>query len=250
MNFLLSEGSSEGSDLGWLAEKNEASRESLDATGARDAYGKAEQLFSEAKAPRGLANVQLRSAWLSAVNDDFQSAAKQAESAACAEMHEALGDLPAALRSCDLAITSLEARRRLLTRDELKSALAADRSAQYLYFLAARAALKTGDRARALRYLENGKARALLDLMAATGARKPEPEPADDLLHRWRQLNAQLALTRGLLAQARNARQPNNDAVNDLTNRIAAEDEQLHQAEKHLTESHPPSRGFSPPRLA
>jgi len=161
----------------------------------------------------------------------------------CAEMHEALEDLPAALRSYDLAITSLEARRKLLTRDELKSALAADRSAQYLYFLAARAALKTGDRARAFRYLENGKARALLDLMAATGARKPEPEPADDLLHRWRQLNAQLALTRGLLAQARNARQLNNDAINDLTNRIAAEDEQLHQAEKHLAESHPPFQG-------
>ncbi len=161
----------------------------------------------------------------------------------CAEMHEGLGALHAALRSYDLAITSLEARRKLLTRDELKSALAADRSAQYLYFLAARAALKTGDRARAFRYLENGKARALLDLMAATGTRKPGPEPTEDLLHRWRQLNAQLALTRGLLAQARNARQPNNDAINDLTNRIAAEDEQLHQAEKHLAESHPPFQG-------
>lgn len=30
---------------------------------------------------------------------------------------------------------------------------------------------------------------------------------------------------------------------NDLTNRIAAEDEQLHQAEKHLAESHPPFQG-------
>jgi CHAT domain-containing protein len=161
------------------------------------------------------------------------------ELSARAEMHEGLGDLSAALRSYDMAITELEARRRLLTRDELKSALAADRSAQYLYFLAARVAVKSGDQARALRYVENGKARALLDLMAATRAGQHEAEAGDEFLRRWRQLNAQLALTRGLLAQARNARQPDEAAITNLTDRITAEEEQLRQVEKGLAERHP-----------
>ena len=71
-----------------------------------------------------------------------------------AEMHEGLGVLPATLRSCDAAIRELEARRKLLTRDELKSAFAANRTTQSLYFLAARAAIASGDQARAFHYLK------------------------------------------------------------------------------------------------
>jgi tetratricopeptide (TPR) repeat protein len=78
----------------------------------------------------------------------------------CAESHEGLalnerGELLTALAYYDKAIAQLEARRSLLTRDELKTALASDKGAQYWYFQAARAALNAGDKASAFRYIES-----------------------------------------------------------------------------------------------
>jgi CHAT domain-containing protein len=156
------------------------------------------------------------------------------------EVHEGLGNLPAALRSYNQAMSELEARRKLLTRDELKSAFAGNRNAQYVYFLAARAAMKSGDRAGSFRYVENGKARALLDLMAATvPSGRLDTGSSDESLRHWRELNARLALTRGLLAQARNADQPNAAAIEELTERVTAVEEQLHGEEKDLAERYP-----------
>jgi CHAT domain-containing protein/tetratricopeptide (TPR) repeat protein len=162
----------------------------------------------------------------------------------CGEMYEGLakdkpGDLRNALAYYDDAIAQLEARRSLLTRDELKTALASDKGAQYLYFLAARAALKAGEKARAFHYVESGRSRALLDLLAATHSSKPLAEQSDTALGQWRQLNAQLALRRGLLAQARGKSPPDPDEVNTLTRQITASEEALRHVEAELARTHP-----------
>jgi CHAT domain-containing protein len=162
----------------------------------------------------------------------------------CAEMYEGLakekrGELLRALDYYELAIAQLEARRNLLTRDELKTALASDKGAQYLYFMAARAALKLDEKARAFRYVEGGRSRALLDLLAAAHSSKAKAEPEDSALRRWRQFNARLTLRRGLLAQARSKSPPDPAQVDALTGQIAADQEQLKQVEGELARTNP-----------
>jgi CHAT domain-containing protein len=160
-----------------------------------------------------------------------------------AEMYEGLNDLELALDHYEQAITQLEARRSQLSRDELKTALASEKSAQYLYFLASRAAMKNGEGARSFDHAERGKARALLDLMAGTklGAFRAENES----MRRWRQLNAQLSLRRGLMAQARAQNRPNAPnapnapAIVSFAEQIAHDEMQLRQVEMELAKSNP-----------
>jgi CHAT domain-containing protein/tetratricopeptide (TPR) repeat protein len=168
----------------------------------------------------------------------------------CGEMYEGLGDLEAALAYYDRAIGELEARRMYLSRDELKTALAAGTGAQYLYFQAARAALTLarqaaagaeadGYAARAFGYAERGKARALLDLMAGSAAIAGAPRAESQARRTWRQLNAQLMIWRGLLAQERNRRQPDEGRITALTGRIEAQENDLRQVEAGLAEADP-----------
>jgi CHAT domain-containing protein len=157
-----------------------------------------------------------------------------------AEMYEGLNDLELALAHYEQAITQLEARRSQLSRDELKTALASEKSAQYLYFLASRAAMKNGEGARSFDHAERGKARALLDLMAGTklGAFRAENES----MRRWRQLNAQLSLRRGLMARARAQNQPNAPgapAIASFAQQIADDEMQLRRVEMELAKSNP-----------
>jgi tetratricopeptide (TPR) repeat protein len=81
LNFLLLEGGSEGSDLSWTAEAKEAGRDGSDASQAREYYDEAERLFGQAAAPRGLAAIQLRRAYLKALQIDFVASAKLANQA-------------------------------------------------------------------------------------------------------------------------------------------------------------------------
>jgi CHAT domain-containing protein len=157
----------------------------------------------------------------------------------CAELYEGLDDLPTALAYYDQAIAQLEAHRRQLSRDELKTALAADKSAQYLYFQAARAALKQQDWARAFDYTERGKARSLLDLLAGSAAVARAPESESAAMRAWRQLNAQLTLQRGLLAQERGRLELDTARVARLTRQIDEEEAQLRTIEAELARSHP-----------
>jgi tetratricopeptide (TPR) repeat protein len=85
------------------------------------------------------------------------------------EMCDALGDASGALGHFEAALREFEARRTRLSRDELRTALAADKGTQWLYFLATRAAGRAGDPVRAFHIAERGKARSLLDLMAEGG---------------------------------------------------------------------------------
>ncbi len=136
------------------------------------------------------------------------------------EVAEGLGRTEAAVARYEEAISLLEARRGLLSRDELKVAISGG-SAQFLYFHAARACLtlaidaeEVGDAAgantwagRGFGYAERGKARALLDLMsssalAAAAPVRPSSRPSDDevtaLAARWRSVSARLTTYLGL----------------------------------------------------
>jgi CHAT domain-containing protein len=167
----------------------------------------------------------------------------------CGKLWTGLGDLPAALAAFEQAIDLLEARRGQLTQDELKTALASDKGAQYLYFLAARAALLLAEAEagrpdhaeqaieRAFAFAERGRARALLDLMAATGG--DTQRGGSPLVRAWRQGNAQLALRRGLLAQAHAQPQPEPERIASLTEDIAAAEVALRQIEAELARADP-----------
>jgi CHAT domain-containing protein len=157
----------------------------------------------------------------------------------CGETYEGLGEHKRALDFYDLAISTLEARRGQLGRDELKSALAAGKGAQYLYLSAARTAIKLGERERAFGYCERGKARALLDLMAGTAAALKETAEESSEMRRWRELSARLQLKRGLLAQTRSRQQPDAERMTQLAREIAADETDLAQTETRLARIQP-----------
>ena len=135
-----------------------------------------------------------------------------------AEMHEGLGQFRDALDVYSEAIDQLERRRSLLSRDELKTALAADFGVQYLYFQAVRAALKLvreqapdeqrrDAERRAFALSEKARARALLDLLAANVRQASSTGQESAAFRRWRQLTSSSELWRGMLARARSSGQ-------------------------------------------
>ncbi len=153
------------------------------------------------------------------------------------EVYEARGESLQALDCYDRAIEELEARRASLSRDELKVALASDKGAQYLYFLAARAAVRAGDAAQGFAYAERGKARALLDLMGSV--RLPESALAQGPLDTWRAAGMQLRLHQGLLAQARAQHPPTPERIQALEAQVAADETRLQSAEQALAQANP-----------
>jgi CHAT domain-containing protein len=168
----------------------------------------------------------------------------------CGELYEGLDDLDTSLAYYDQAIQELEARRTMLSHDELKTALAADKGAQYLYFQAARTALKLAasvdaeaDSERfagqAHGYAERGKARALLDLMVSSAAVAGTTVNDRKNVRAWRQHNARLTLWRGLLAQEHAKPEPDQQKIAALQGSIEAEEASLHQVERQLAESDP-----------
>lgn len=164
-------------------------------------------------------------------------------------VREALGDHEGALHWYDLGIEILEERRRGLFRDELKTALHGV-GPQYLYVHAARAALRLHLKARAkpdiaqeesyaakaFAYLEQGKARALLDLIASGAAQTGNLGGPDQYLGEWRQASAQLTLWRGQLVRAQ-SRAPEDVGV--IQARLEAAETALHDVEARLASRDP-----------
>ena len=166
------------------------------------------------------------------------------------ETYEGLNDFHTALTWYDRGIQLLERNRLFLSREELKIALASQRGARYLYFNAARAALRfkhqaeaAGDHesaklyaARAFGYGESGRARALLDLLATDAAASPALDNA-------RRLHARITTWRSLLGQMIEREQANTQAgadrsaVADLQNRIARDEQALAEYESQLAGS-------------
>ena len=153
------------------------------------------------------------------------------------EMHEGLQEFDAALEAYTHAIAEFETRRSSLTRDELKTTFAGDKNAQYLYFQAARVAMKTKNYERAFEFIERGKGRALLDLMAQRAAQSKIENIDNATLRAWRQASAQLALQRELLTQAREAKTQNSEQIASLKNQVERAEFELNRLERELTRS-------------
>jgi CHAT domain-containing protein len=170
-----------------------------------------------------------------------------------AEMYEGLGELKEALAYYERAVVEFEARRSRLTRDELKLSLAAGKGVQLLYFQASRTSLKLRENAikrgdqnraeefarRAFTYAEQGKARALLDLMAGSAVLAAASQSMSKNIHAWRQGSAQLATWRGLLANERSKDRPEEGRISDLTHKIEGLEAELDKVESALASSDP-----------
>ena len=142
------------------------------------------------------------------------------------------------------AIDQLERRRSLLSRDELKTALAANFGVQYLYFQAVRAGLKLvreqapdeqrrNAERRTFALSEKARARALLDLLAANVRQASTNGQESEAFTRWRQLTSSSELWRGMLARARSSGQ-SGDLVEALQARIEDSEQQLYELEETI----------------
>ena len=122
------------------------------------------------------------------------------------------GDLDAAALTFERAVDAIEAVRAELRRDDLKQAFGAESTVQQVYRNAARVELRRREAAMtqarpgaaaadhgsaALRLLELGRSRALVDLMAA-----PVPGLPVALIDAWRGASAEVALGQDRLAAA------------------------------------------------
>jgi hypothetical protein len=155
------------------------------------------------------------------------------------EMYEGLADYSKALTWYERAVQALEERRAQLTRDELKTALGADKGASYLYLQAARAALRTGAAERAFAVVERGKARALLDLMQAGLHQVQAGRPEDGLLRRWREKHAAQALHRRLLALEYAAATPDAERITGYEEVLQRGEREIAELESALAERNP-----------
>ena len=159
-----------------------------------------------------------------------------------------LGDAEKALASYERGIDELETRRRLLSRDELKTALANGRGPQNLYFRAACTAVdlqcraeKIGDTsksrvhaARAFRYAEGAKARALLDLMVGTSTLARSTQAEGRAARSWREATARVTAWRSLLAQQLSRPEVMEGGREYLERQIETAQDDLRRAEAEL----------------
>lgn len=162
------------------------------------------------------------------------------------EMCEGLGRHDEAVRHYQQGIALLEERRTMLSREELKIALSGGPGAQSLYFQATRAQLRRALAAtdpavrrealeQAFRLSEQGRARALLDLMALN-LRAP-PDADSPVLRHWRECQSRAEVLRGLLARARSG----GDAtrIDALRRQVSEADQAARQSARALAEHQP-----------
>lgn len=121
------------------------------------------------------------------------------------------------------AIEMLESRRSQLSRDELKTAISADKGAQYLYFLASKLAMKMKNHELAYRYAQKGKARGILDLLAGNQTLTKLAPTENQPLRQWRENNARITMLQGLLARERSKTLPDDARVSALTAQLENE---------------------------
>lgn len=155
------------------------------------------------------------------------------------EVYAGLQQFAKALGYYERAITELDAQRRTLSRDELKIAIVSGVHAQRIHFGAARTAVRLGQAARAFTYIEQGKARALLDLMTSSALLADPNTTTGPTWRTWRQLTAQLATWRGLLARERNQDRTDSVRISEWQQRITADEAALAQVEATLAADYP-----------
>ena len=147
---------------------------------------------------------------------------------------EAEGDLGGAFAAFERAIEAVEQVRADLRRDDLRVSFGADRVVQQVYRNAARVALRRRDLLEpgdprhddlgwtAVRMLELGRSRALMDLLTA-----PDPGLPPAVLDAWRGAQAETALARDRLAAALGADPPNAARVAQRREALWAAEQQL-----------------------
>ncbi|KAK5995960.1 Tetratricopeptide repeat 28-like protein [Cladobotryum mycophilum] len=150
---------------------------------------------------------------------------------AAAEVKEGLCQFAAAWKFYEQAMQVYEQRRSQLSLDEYKLSIAGSSTIQGLYFKATRAAVawheslgqisrpptSSSHLADAFQTLEKGKARSLLDLMAAGTMMYGQTEHSE--LGEWdefRQVSAATATKRGLLRQQYSMKMPDQDRIRGL----------------------------------
>jgi CHAT domain-containing protein/tetratricopeptide (TPR) repeat protein len=160
------------------------------------------------------------------------------------ETFEGVGQYNTALDWYNRGIDRLERNRALLTYDELKIALASQRSSRFIYFNAARVALKLKEAAQpgndasaaiscarlAFSYAEAGRARALLDLLASE-------QSASDRVLEARGVRQRMATWKGLLAQAIESGNADTQYLATLKESIAQSELELEVLERQLLDS-------------
>lgn len=152
----------------------------------------------------------------------------------CGEMMEGLGRFGEALQLFDLGLEQLEHRRRQLSRDELKVALAGSQNTHFLYAYAARAAMKASQPENAFRYAELGKARGLLDLMAENRYQASNNPEAQQITLQLRETDARRSVLTGQLAKERSSQAPDPALLQLLSTEIAEADAQRLRLEQEL----------------
>jgi CHAT domain-containing protein len=156
------------------------------------------------------------------------------------ELFEGLGQYEEALRYYDRALLEIESRRQNMSRDEMKRALSAERGVQFMFFLACRAATKAVAQstnsesaiARAFRYAEVGKARALMDMMAVVHHEQVSGQ--DPLVFQWREINARLSVQRRRLAELQGRQDTGQSVLFSLMKEIEQNEEKLRKLEGEL----------------
>ena len=147
------------------------------------------------------------------------------------------GDYELALQYCLYAIEIFERRRDQLVRTEQKTSIK-DRAADGLYFLAAVLYLELGQEEAAFLASERGKARSLLDLMAAHPEQLAESIQEQELIQVWRERNARLIALRSQLTHQRELG-ASQDRLSILEKQIQKEVLQLQEFEDKLLEEEP-----------
>lgn len=157
----------------------------------------------------------------------------------CGEIHAGLGNLNLALDFYNRAIANMEARRVLINRDQLKTALASSLGSQYLFYQAALIAFKLQKADLSFDYAEHGKARALLDLMSGSASLAQSPNTDSQSMRAWHRINAQLTLWHELSAFERSKAEPDKNRIEYLNQRIKTDEVELRRVETDLSTSIP-----------
>ncbi len=153
-----------------------------------------------------------------------------------AEIEENIGSSEKALTLYQEAIQLLESRRKTLSQDSLKTALSGNRGVKNLYLNAVRLAFKTEAYELAFQLTEESKARGLLDLMAGSLQHLSADSAQADHLRQWRQLNAQITLWQGMMAQEYASREPSETRIADYRQKITRDELALSQLENTLAQ--------------
>jgi CHAT domain-containing protein len=164
-----------------------------------------------------------------------------------AEVYEGLRRWTESLTFYDKAMEIYNEQRKLLSTDELKTAIAGSSSSQYMYLNAARAMLKARESALAEGHvtvarsllaaafiaIERGKARSLIDLMADSAIASSYKDIAPEQ-RRWRRQSAFVASRRRLLAHEHSKQDADHGRIKTLGEELAKAEEERRKIEIHL----------------